>query len=583
MQLENITTRYPDDFGIKDVLRKGTTQNPQFLDLTLKSYDLHLRLQKQELSISESIKTSENVSVFDHQVLAAQKIKNELGGSGILADEVGLGKTVEAGILIKEFLVTGLAKKILILAPPSLLPQWQDEMSSKFELDFVIHRDDPRFSSIQSHDLLLMSHASAVYPKQSVSLNSTYWDMVVVDEAHSMKNAETFKHKLVRELPKRNLLLLTATPLQNNLAELYNLVDLLHPGSLGTWTQFCNRYVADDASRKIRPLLRDELQGVLSRFIIRTTRNEVRKYIKFTDRIPHTRILTPSSGESDMYNAITDIVRKQYEEGSDVFALMIYQRLASSSTEASKRALYKMKANKVISEERYRELVSAASAIRMDSKLSELLEVMDGSSSKFLIFTEFYATQDYIAQHLQENGHSVILFNGKMSPEEKRESVMRFKGDARVMISTSAGGEGQNFQFCHNIVNYDLPWNPMRVEQRIGRVHRIGQQNNVHIFNLALAGTIEAYILELLYTKINLFRMALGDMDLMFEDSWSGGSSHTWFKEYMDAPNEQERRNRLSALGEGWNTQKEKATDAVQDFNADVFRNFDLSALRRTQ
>ena len=166
-----------------------------------------------------------------------------------------------------------------------------------------------------------------------------------------------------------------------------------------------------------------------------------------------------------------------------------------------------------------------------------------------------------------------------MSPEEKRESISQFRKDTRVMVSTSAGGEGQNFQFCHNIVNYDLPWNPMRVEQRIGRVHRIGQKNDVHIFNLALAGTIEAYILELLYTKINLFRMALGDMDLIFEDSWSGGSPHTWFKKYMDAASEKERRNKFSVLGDDWEAQKKKSSDAVQNFNSAVFRNFDLSVL----
>lgn len=579
MRLMNISTRFPDDFGIKSALRKGITQNPEFFDLTLKAYDLYIQLQKQELSISESIRTNENVSVFDHQILAARKIKNELGGSGILADEVGLGKTIEAGILVKEFLVTGLAKKILILAPPSLLFQWQDELSSKFDLDFVIYRDDPRFRSIQSHDLLLMSHSSAIHPKQSVPLNSMYWDMVIVDEAHSMKNAETYKHKLVRELPKRHLLLLTATPLQNNLAELYNLIDLLQPGSLGTWSQFSNRYVADDKSRHIHSSLRAELQEILSKFIIRTTRTEVKKYTKFTDRIPHTRILTPSAAESDLYDAITWIIKDHYNAGGDVLALMAYQRLASSSTEATKRALYKMKSNGMIAETVYRELISGASAIQIDSKLSELIGLMKKHGSKFLVFTEFYATQDYIAGQLKKNGYTVTLFNGKMSPEEKHNSIMTFKTDVDVMISTSAGGEGQNFQFCHNIVNYDLPWNPMRVEQRIGRVHRIGQQNNVNIFNLALAGTIEAYILDLLYTKINLFRMALGEMDLMFEDTWSGGSSHRWFKEYMDASNEQERRNKFSALGDDWSAQKKKQTEAVRDFNADVFKNFDLSML----
>ena len=578
--IDNIKTIFPDPIGIKDILRKGSTQNSEFFDLTLRSYQLLQMLYKQELSISESLKSNKNVSIFNHQILAAQKIKNEMGGSAILADEVGLGKTVEAGIIIKEFLVTGLAKKILILAPPSLLPQWQDEMYSKFNLDFIEYRDDPRFQNITSHDLLLMSHSSAVFPNQSALLNATYWDLVVVDEAHSMKNAETQKHNLVKNLPKRNLLLLTATPVQNNLKELYNLTDLLRPGYLGTWEQFSRTYVTDNRNTAIRPAMRDSLQRILSGLMIRTTRDEVRKYIKFTDRIPYTRILTPTSQESSLYDAITNIVRDRYVEGGNALALMIYQRLASSSTEASKRALYKMKAEKIISDARYGELISLAKEISKDSKLINLLKIMQDDATKFLIFTEFYATQDYIAANLQKNGYAVTLFNGKMNPAEKQESVERFKGDVQVMVSTSAGGEGQNFQFCHNVVNYDLPWNPMRVEQRVGRVHRIGQKNDVKIFNLALSETIEAYILELLYMKINLFRMAIGDMDLLFEDSWHSGSPHTWFKEYMEAATEEERTNRFSVLGDDWKSRKESVNDVILDFNSNVFKNFDLSAVQ---
>lgn len=578
-KIENIITRFPDTFGIKDCLRSGRTQNPEFLDLTLGSYNILQYMRGQNLSIAESLQANENVSIFDHQILAAKKIKNEFGGSGILADEVGLGKTIEAGIVIKEFLVTGLANKVLILAPPSLMPQWQDEMSSKFDLDFVLYGDDPRFDSITSHDLIIMSHSAATYPKQSVPLNSVYWDLVVVDEAHSMKNSDTHKHGLVRDLPKRNLLLLTATPLQNNLEELYNLINLLRPGYLGTWREFETKYVADSAAREILPSMRDTLQDILSRLIIRTTRKEARRYIKFTDRIPHTRIIRPTDRESSLYDEITRIVKKEYAGGGDMLALMIYQRLASSSTEASKRALYKMKANKVISEDEYNKLMSEASRIIMDSKLSNLLQTMSDKTSKFLIFTEFYATQDYLAENLQKNEHSVTLFNGRMSLEEKRESIARFKNDVQVMISTSAGGEGQNFQFCHNVVNYDLPWNPMRVEQRIGRIHRIGQQNDVHIFNLALEGTIEAYILELLYVKINLFKMALGDMDLIFDDSWSGGSQRTWFKEFMDASTERDRKNRFTVLGDEWQNRREGVGSAIREFNTDVFKNFNLSTI----
>ena len=580
-EIENVRTIFPDRFGIKNVLRGGVLKNPEFLELTLKSYQILQMLKDQKLSISDSLKANKNVSIFDHQILAAQKVKNEMGGSAILADEVGLGKTVEAGIIIKEFLVTGLASNVLILTPPSIMQQWRDEMLGKFDLDFAMYRNDSHYDGAMSHDLLLMSHSSAVYPKQSALLNAAYWDLVVVDEAHSMKNSETYKHQLVRDLPKRNLLLLTATPVQNNLREMYNLVDLLRPGHLGTWKQFSDTYVADGRAVNIHRSMHDRLQEVLSAFIIRTTRNEVRRYIKFTDRIPNTDILGPTHDESKLYDAITEIVRNMYRQGGDTLALMIYQRLASSSTESSKRALYKMKVNNTITDVRYQELMSVANGISQDSKLACLLDIMRGHTSKFLIFTEFYATQDYITENLRKSGYSVTLFNGKMNREERSESVDRFKGDIQVMVSTAAGGEGHNFQFCHNIVNYDLPWNPMRVEQRVGRVHRIGQKNDVNIFSFALKGTIEAYILELLYAKINLFKMTLGDMDVLFEDSWSGGSPRTWFKEYMEAETENDRRNRFSAMGDDWKSRKEDIHDAVMDFNSDVFRNFDLSAIRK--
>lgn len=577
MNLENIKIRYPDKFGINEKLRNSKLHNPEFLDLTLKSYRILSYLKNEKLSITDSLRTNKNVSMFDHQILAAQRIKNELGGTALLADEVGLGKTIEAGIIIKEFLTTGLAKTVLILAPPSLLAQWQDELASKFNLDFINQKGDPRFVDVLSHDLLLMSHASASYPKKSKALQDIFWDLVIVDEAHSMKNSATHKHQLVKNLSKRNILLLTATPIQNNLEELYNIVELLRPGYLGTWKQFQEKYTLGKDSRRINPVFQNDLQEILSRLIIRTTRKEVRNYIKFTDRIPHTKILTPSENEIKLYNEITDIIRELYSDNYNSFALMIYQRLASSSTDSSKRALYKMKMNKVIEIERYDELVSLANKITTDSKFSDLLRIIKDDSSKFLIFTEFYATQDYIAKNLTNNGFSVTLFNGKMSFDERYDSVNQFKNESQIMVSTGAGGEGQNFQFCHNIVNYDLPWNPMRIEQRIGRVHRIGQTEDVNIYNYALKGTIEAYILELLFTKIQLFNMALGELDLMFEDSVSGGLQETWFKEYMTKTDEAEIRNKFSTLGDDWKNRKDHVHDAVNDFNESVFDNFDLS------
>ena len=167
-----------------------------------------------------------------------------------------------------------------------------------------------------------------------------------------------------------------------------------------------------------------------------------------------------------------------------------------------------------------------------------------------------------------------------MNQEEKHDAINKFKKNVSVMISTSAGGEGQNFQFCHNVVNYDLPWNPMKVEQRIGRVHRIGQSNNVHIYNYALKDTIEAYILQLLYVKIKLFEMTLGELDLIFEDSLDYATSQTWFKEYMKTPSKSDAHNRFSALGKNWHDHKITVGNAIHDFNNKVFENFDLSALK---
>ena len=260
MNLENIKIRYPDKFGINEKLRQSQIHNPEFLDLTLKSYEILSFLKNEKLSIIDSLRTNKNVSMFDHQILAAQRIKNELGGTALLADEVGLGKTIEAGIIIKEFLTTGLAKTVLILAPPSLLAQWQDELASKFNLDFINQKADPRFVDVLSHDLLLMSHASASYPKKSKALQDIFWDLVIVDEAHSMKNSATHKHQLVKNLSKRNLLLLTATPIQNNLEELYNMVELLRPGYLGTWKQFREKYTLVKVSIRINPVLQNDLQ-----------------------------------------------------------------------------------------------------------------------------------------------------------------------------------------------------------------------------------------------------------------------------------------------------------------------------------
>ncbi len=575
----NFQIRFTDRSNVKNKLRKLQFDDKITFDLTLNAFELLSEIKTSELSITDSIKSNKTIELYDHQLFAAMKVKNEFGGSAILADEVGLGKTIEAGIILKEFLISGLVKSILILVPPSLVYQWQDELQTKFNLNFT-KKDDLDFKNPASHDLLIFSHSSAASTKNSQFLLKKTWDMIIVDEAHSMKNSSTLKHKLLKELPRKFTLFLSATPIQNDLSELYNLVELLKPGTFGTLSEFKIRYAEDNRMRKINSFFKDELQTKLSKIIIRTTRQQVKKYISFTDRIPITKILKPSINERELYDEITRKIREYYDFGYDILYLMIIQRLISSSTESTKQALFKMKKSELLDQTDYDSLMKIANQIKIDTKAKEILDIIEPQKdSKFLIFTEFHKTQNYLTKILQDKGYSVTLFNGKMNLAERAESVERFRNNFQIMISTSAGGEGQNFQFCHNVVNYDLPWNPMKVEQRVGRVHRIGQKENVNIFNFAYENTIDAYILQLLYTKIKLFTMTIGHLDLLFEDITDEKSGTHFFKEYITAKNNQEIENKFSTMGDNLKNRKKSLADVVEQFNQDVFENFSLSTI----
>jgi SNF2 family DNA or RNA helicase len=545
------------------------------LELTVKSFELSSLLKKQKLVITESLKSNENVSLFDHQILAAEKMIDEFGCNGLLADEVGLGKTVEAGIIIKELITTGVTKNTLILTPPSLVNQWQDELLSKFNLDFVAQKEDSRFTDCASHNFLIMSHSSAISEKNKMLLNKRIWDIVIVDEAHSMKNSETHKHKMVKSLFKKRLILLSATPIQNNLQELYNIVELLRPTLLGTWQEFRKKFTVDGDTRRLNPRYRSILQEIISDLVIRNTRKQVSRYIDFTDRIPHNHILPPKEFEKILYDSITEKLRELYESNFSEMIIMMYQKYISSSTASTKKALYQMKKTELISNDEYDTLLDIANKIIIDSKMQNVLDLVKTDNSKFLIFCEYHATQNYIVQVLNTHGFSTTIFNGDMNSEEKTESKKRFQDKIQVMVSTGAGGEGQNFQFCHNIINYDLPWNPMKVEQRIGRVHRIGQTHDVVIHNYVIEGTIEAFILELLYTKIELFTLTLGDLDVMFEDVSSEEISRNFFRDYMTSSDD-DARDKFSVLSEEWKNNKDHVQNVIKNFNSDTFETFDL-------
>ncbi len=574
---------YTDHNHVKKKLRELIFDEPDSLTDILKAYEIINSQHTRDLTIQRSLDTT--IKILDHQIMAAKLVKNDFNGRVLLADEVGLGKTIEAGILLKEYFVTGMIKNALILTPPSLRTQWQQELKSKFGLDFIVNRDDSRFEDFDRHNMLISSLPSAVIPKNAEKLNGIEWDLVIVDEAHRLKNSSTRAHKFVKELPKKFIFLLSATPIQNNIQELYNMVEIIRPGILGSWNNFASTYTLDKKFREINPSKRYELQDLLKQVVIRTTRNEVRKYLNFTDRIPHTHLLDPTELEVELYNKSTEFVRnlwvKEMQGKHFILPLMTLQRQISSSSAATKGAIRKKISQFPESKLELEAILDLADKIKVDSKMKCLEEIIKNNpEEKHLIFTEFKDTQDYIFDTLEDHGIPTAKFNGSLSTSERDAAVSNFKRDIQVLVSTEAGGEGQNFQFCSNVVNYDLPWNPMRVEQRVGRVHRIGQEEDVDIHNLAMIGTIEEYILKLLFDKINLFKMTIGDLDLLFEDDGLSKMPSEIFDSYMTATTKTDLKNKFSALGEKWSHKKEEINDTVMQFDDEVFSNFNLSSER---
>ncbi len=573
-----VDLHYDDKFGVKNKLQQLDFSDKKSLDNLLMAYDIIINQQSKKLTILKSLQSK--ISIFDHQILAAQRVKNDLNGHALLADEVGLGKTIEAGILLKEYYTTGLIKTALILVPPSLVGQWKSEMESKFGLNFIASKDDDDFMGYDRHNMLIASLSSVHMEKNALEINSIDWDMVIVDEAHRLKNSKTKAHQFVKELSKKFLLLLSATPMQNNLKELYNLIELVRPGHLGTWNNFAKTYLQDENSRALVMEKRHELQDLLSQVIIRTTRDEVKRYIEFTDRIPKTHILESNIYEKNLYSLTTKYIKNLWGRNrSVVLPLMTLQRQLSSSTYATIPALRRKMKDDQKENKKIQELIYLAEKIETDTKMIKLKEIIrNDEESKFLIFTEFRDTQDYIYDSLWDENFNVVKFNGSMSTSERDVATSEFQKKSQIMVATEAGGEGKNFQFCHNVVNYDLPWNPMKVEQRVGRVHRIGQEEDVVIHNFSIKDTIEEYVLKLLYEKVNLFKMTIGELDL-FEDHGPHMVENKIFESYISSNSKQEIINKFSALGKEWNNEKTKIEETMNEFNPEVFSNFKLSVL----
>ena len=568
-----------------------------------------------------------------HQVFVAHRVTQKLQPRMILADEVGLGKTIEAGLIIKELRARGLLERVLIVVPASLQLQWQSELKSKFNEEFeVLDGAALRFlgrgkaNPWMARQNVICSLPFAASPKRAEQIIEAEWDLVVFDEAHRVRRTllgaskirTTQAYRLADELKDQvnGLLLLTATPMQVHPFELYSLIELVEPGLFPAFSTYNTRRgflprlnalmrdlkgwnALSDSERssavRAHAELLDEL-GIPPGSALRTLsddRQRVRLMDVLVDKHPLAGALvrnrkaevggfTPREArrvpveleddELTLYQDVTSYLREGYNQARAKrntalgFVMVTYQKMLASSSNAVKqsfrRRIAKLKGQlndaaataKPVSENRLEELRDAEEATTAltelesaadpggllleikqledlverlghvhDSKAETLLTALDAvfgdhPQEKVVVFTQFIETQEFLAAALRHNGYTVSVFNGQMSLDEKEEAVRSFKAQDQVLISTEAGGEGRNFQFCHLMVNYDLPWNPMRVEQRIGRLDRIGQKYPVRIYNLFCEDTVEERVLEVLDRRIGLFEESVGSLDPILGD-----------------------------------------------------------------
>ena len=588
---------------------------------------------------------------FDYQIRAARTALRRFRGRGLLCDEVGLGKTIEAGLALKEYLARRMVSRVLIVTPPALVEQWREELITKFDLpDFVASAD----SEFREHGpgawsrfpRVIASLATARRAEHRAQIETIPYDLVIVDEAHHLKNRASVSWKFINGLQKKYLLLLTATPVQNSLDELYNLITLLKPGQLKTPREFQRQFVVQGDPRQ--PKNRGRLRELLADVMVRHARGQVG--VQLPPRRAHTLRLSLSPGERALYDDVTNFIRAQLApEPSPLetaptpadrpttgrpdppatelpypsriqsapttrlpddsttrlpddpttqppdypttrprdyrtttrFTLQTLQREIGSSPQAARPTLLSLAEQPAMESHRatLRALADRAAQANTWTKADALEKLLaHHHTEKILLFTHFRQTLDQLAKRLSALGLNFTVYHGGLSTAAKNIAVERFERETQILLSTEAAGEGRNLQFCHTMVNFDLPWNPLRIEQRFGRIHRIGQTHPVEIHNLSAGGTIEDYMLDILDRKVNMFELVIGEMDMILgELTEERDFEDLLFDLWTQARTEGEVRAAMEKLGDSFATaraqyQKTREHDEAlfgQDFVAD--------------
>lgn len=508
-----------------------------------------------------------NIDHLPHQEAAARTVLARMNGRGILADEVGLGKTIEAGLIIKELLLRGLANRILVLCPAPLRDQWQQELKDKFDEAFTVVRSGSDRVGLGG-DKVIMTQVLAT---RNLDKLVRPFDLVVIDEAHRLAgaNAHITRDKLgalVAESPRA--LLLSATPVQNSLLELYRLVEVLRPGTFRSQREFTNRFV--DRRDPRRPVNPAELRKLVSSVIVRTTRAQagLDRVRRMPPRDVAVRLGPP---ERRLYDLLLDALRHKMSGPGDIHRRrLLALRLTASPPAVSRMAL---RMAQVHPEPSVRDLLKEVAHLAADIAETErdrkALRVIDdwiNEHGRVLVFSQHTQTVAGLVRTLGGAGIEAATFHGDMSHSARAESIARFRaGKVPVLISTDAGAEGLNLQFCNCILNFDLPWNPMRVEQRIGRVHRLTQERDVHIANLFAKDTIDESVYRLLHDKLAMFELLFGQVvTVLGELDDTDQSMEGRVLEAVYSDSDQAMQTRLDELGQKLEAARKNATEMIR-------------------
>ncbi|HEX4122325.1 MAG TPA: SNF2-related protein [Verrucomicrobiae bacterium] len=459
------------------------------------------------------------IEQLEYQLRTALRVLGPLRGRALLSDEVGLGKTIEAGLVIKELLTRGMVHRFLVLTVPSLVDQWEEELADKFNLttattNHVGARNDPQKFWSENAGIVASLHTL----KQAAQLEvarQIKWDILIVDEAHYLRNRESQAWQAVNALPRQFLLLLTATPVQNSIEELYNLVTLLQPGQLPSPKEFRARFL--DPKRPRQPREPEDLRRLLGQVMIRNTRANAG--LKLPPRRAETVLFEPDEAERGFWEKwereFRDRLSNLNASQASLWGRLLLQT-AGSSPAAWKLALEKFP--DAGAARAWREQAPLETSWKRKCELIPPLTRIEGGA---VIFTQFLETQAALADYLRGMRVETFVVNGSTPAPQRQPITEEFRKRGGALILTHSGTEGRNLQFSRNLINFDLPWNPMEIEQRIGRLHRLGQQHPVHIYNFVQAGTLQEHLLQILQEKLNLFELVVGETGLVLGERFS--------------------------------------------------------------